>query len=667
MFGEGYDFPKLKIAALHAPHRSLVPTLQFIGRFARTNDEATGPATLVTPVNRLKDASIKLFKEGVDIAELIDEVAQSEIAEAEADREVLDLLKPKKQLDSDYESVTPLLLELYAHAQIFECGSQPNFNLFSATIGRGLRIAKQWLSDDELVTLILTVDTSPPNWATSDALVNIRHGAFLLAFNQATNLCYIGSTRRTEKIYWNLMQSICPDNFRQISFERTRQALAGLAALKFYNVGLKNTAINSQAESYRVMTGPAADRAITAGDARAYSQGHFYGSGTNDGSERETIGASSSSRIWSNKRLTVAEYLAWISVLNNRLNGDGAIAKTKLDIIQHSRTLTALPEKIIAAGWHKQAYRSVPRVRFRNRNSDSWELAQITDLDLGNFSTSDDRSMMEFDVIHEVFSSKLKYSLSGGALIQGSGQNQVEVLSSHDDWEELSSWLTSHSPVFYSADKSSFQGVNLTAPPSNTISELLEEDTIPLSWENCAIDIEFDETKSDGKLTVHKSLERFISSKPNVVALIYDHRSGEAADFITVLLNNDSSVKIQLYHCKAAGGAPSGGRVGDIYEVAGQMLKSVAYCDSEVLLQHIRHRINPSRQSQPSHFIIGDIETTENTINSAPPTGLSFEIFGVQPGVSLTALDEHLTDLMAFGIDYVKRGGAATSAWIISP
>ena len=27
MFGEGYDFLKLKIAAPHAPHRSLVPTL----------------------------------------------------------------------------------------------------------------------------------------------------------------------------------------------------------------------------------------------------------------------------------------------------------------------------------------------------------------------------------------------------------------------------------------------------------------------------------------------------------------------------------------------------------------------------------------------------------------------------------------------------------------
>jgi hypothetical protein len=56
-------------------------------------------------------------------------------------------------------------------------------------------------------------------------------------------------------------------------------------------LGLKNTAINTQAESYRVLTGPRAERAVTAGDARSFVQGHFFGSGS-DGQERETIGAS---------------------------------------------------------------------------------------------------------------------------------------------------------------------------------------------------------------------------------------------------------------------------------------------------------------------------------------------------------------------------------------
>ena len=46
MLGEGYDFPNLKIAAIHSPHKSLASTLQVIGRFARTNATNVGVAKL---------------------------------------------------------------------------------------------------------------------------------------------------------------------------------------------------------------------------------------------------------------------------------------------------------------------------------------------------------------------------------------------------------------------------------------------------------------------------------------------------------------------------------------------------------------------------------------------------------------------------------------------
>lgn len=666
MFGEGYDFPKLKIAALHAPHRSLVPTLQFIGRFARTNDSATGDATLVAPLSRLKEASVKLFKEGVDIADMIDEVARAQIAEAEADRNVLDLLKIRKQADSDYESVTPLLLELYAHAQIFECQAEPNFSLFEETIGRKLKIAKQWTSDDGLVTLLLTVDTSPPNWATSDVLVNVRHDAFLLAYNRASGLCYIGSTRRTARIYQDLIQTVLPDRHRPISYERTRRALSGLNSLRFYNVGLRNTAINSQAESYRVMTGPAAERAITAGDARAYSQGHFFGSGVGADDVRQTIGASSSSRIWSNQRLTVAEYIEWITELNGRLGGGGGISVSQLDIIQHARTLHRLPGHVIAAGWHKQAYRSAPRIRWRAAPAAPWTTGVITDLELGNFTVDAAHTAMTFDIVSDTFSERFCFNLGGGALFIKVGPSDVEIVAGYDEWTDLASWLSSHPPVFYAADKSSFIGVNLIAAAVNAVAQLRDGDAQALTWENCRIDKEFGAVEPDGRLSVHQWLESYLLASANHVAIIYDHRSGEAADYITLEQLQGGSIVVRLYHCKAAGGAPSGGRVGDVYEVSGQMLKSIAFCDASVLAQHIEHRVNGGRHRNPSRFVVGDLNTVKQLLENAPPTGLSFEIFGVQPGISMAAVDAHLADLMVYGLDYVQRGGAAKAQWLTS-
>ena len=51
MFGEGFDFPNLKIAAVHAPHKSLASTLQFVGRFARTNAANIGKAKFIAAEN----------------------------------------------------------------------------------------------------------------------------------------------------------------------------------------------------------------------------------------------------------------------------------------------------------------------------------------------------------------------------------------------------------------------------------------------------------------------------------------------------------------------------------------------------------------------------------------------------------------------------------------
>ena len=50
MLGEGYDLPQLKIAAIHDERQSLAVTLQFIGRFTRTNDIKLGKASFITNI-----------------------------------------------------------------------------------------------------------------------------------------------------------------------------------------------------------------------------------------------------------------------------------------------------------------------------------------------------------------------------------------------------------------------------------------------------------------------------------------------------------------------------------------------------------------------------------------------------------------------------------------
>lgn len=329
--------------------------------------------------------------------------------------------------------------------------------------------------------------------------------------------------------------------------------------MRFYAVGLRNTAVNSQAESYRMLTGPRAERAVTPGDGRAYVQGHYFGSGLEDG-ERETIGASSNSRIWSNQRLSVSQYLEWISKLNNRLNGDETLAESQLDLVQHSRTLRRIPDVVIGGSWSRNAYKQAHRL---------------------------------------------------------------------------------------------------------ASNRLLDEDVENPGWDGCEIGREFDADNPE-RMTVHRHLELWIRAKENLEVLVYDHRTGEAAEYIAVTREEDDRVLVSLYHCKGAGGEPNGARVDDVYEVTCQLLKSVVYCESRVLVEHVEHRINERRHRRPSVFKVGNLAMLQEILLNRSADKVSFAIYGVQPGISKGQIDAHLADLMAFSIDYVKRGGAAVGKWLVN-
>lgn len=674
MFGEGYDFPKLKVAALHAPHRSLVPTIQFIGRFARV-DQATGQATLIAPLPRVLEAPSALLKEGVDLASMIDAAAQAEVAGDVAELEMVERLRLRRVAESNYDAVSPLAIELYAHVCVFRCTTPPIFAQIKEILGRDLRVVKQWASDDGALTLVLTSDENPPNFATSDVLVNIRHDAFLLLYFADSQLCYIGSTRRTEKIYLGLMDMVCPQSYRSLSYEETSRARAGLEGVRFFNVGLKNTTFNSQSETYRTLTGPAAERAVTAGDSRAYAQGHFFGSGSSGG-EKETIGASSSSRIWSNQRLSIAEFYQWVARLDGRLAGNAPFSETRLDVIRSATTLQRLPDLVIAGTWPRSGFKTNPRIRIRRPEDQRPLYSRLTEWDLADFDCRPLEDQLLFSIHSEEASANMRFSPQGRMVSLLDQNVGLEIESASDLWMPLADWLSEHPPMFYASDKSTFEGLNLMLAPQLQAVSLTKDDTQVIGWDECEIRVEFvidnDTEKAreqraelQGKRTVQEHLEQYLLGLPNVVALFYDHRPGEAADYIAVTVEANGNVDISLYHCKGAGGDPSGGRVDDVYEVAGQLVKSVFYCDVSVLLAHMADRMG-QRFKSPSKFVVGDLQTLKDRLDATRATQLGFTVVGVQPGISNAEIDAHLADLMSFGISYAMQGGATRAYWLVS-
>lgn len=674
MFGEGYDFPKLKVAALHAPHKSLVPTIQFIGRFARI-DNATGRPTLIAPAFRVREATATLLREGVDLAQMIDDAALAEIQGAVEAQEFIESLPVRRMTESDYESVSALSFNLYAHVRGFHCSRRPDFDLLGEKVGRVLRIVKQWGTPDGNLSLVLTADEAPPNWSTSNTLTDIRHEAFLLMYFPESSYCFIGSTLRTEKLYLTIMDIVCRAGSRGLSYEETSRARAGLEGMRFFAVGLQNTTFNSQVETYRTLTGPQAERAVTAGDSRAYAQGHYFGSGMN-GQVRETIGASSSSRIWSNQRLSVPDFFAWVQTLHGRIVGDAAFSQTHLDLVRTTTTLQELPEAVMAANWSRQGLTRNPRIHFRTTQEQELQTSRLVEWDIQDFECDPQAGHLDFSIVHAEGQIRMRLSLEGGQLIRCLEPDATMTIeSSQDGWMPLADWLSEYPPIFYATDKSSFEGLNKIAAPLLRSLALAPGDAESIDWTGCAIEVEFlpnnqeprtlaRRAELNGQATVQEHLEQYLLTLPDLRCLYYDHRSGEAADYICVTVNAAHEVNVTLYHCKGAGGPANGGRVGDVYEVAGQLVKSAYFCNVATLLHHMEDRMH-RRHTSPSYFVSGDRDETYELLRSTPATALTFTVVGVQPGIRRTMVDERMSDLMAFCIGYARQG-SAKAYWLVS-
>lgn len=90
MFGEGFDLPALKVAALHDIHKSLAVTLQFIGRFTRP-DPRIGDATVVANIAdpRVEASLSALYAESPDWSRLIASLSEGAVGRAAAQAAVL--------------------------------------------------------------------------------------------------------------------------------------------------------------------------------------------------------------------------------------------------------------------------------------------------------------------------------------------------------------------------------------------------------------------------------------------------------------------------------------------------------------------------------------------------------------------------------------------------
>lgn len=648
MLGEGFDLPNLKIAAIHKPHKSLAITLQFVGRFARTNAPDIGPAKFIAAPSDIRIEAERLFKEGAIWQEIIIGLGDDRIAREVTLRKQLATFQRMPIEEEVTHDLSLYSLRPYHHVKILRLNGALNLDA-NVILPSPFEVIHREVSQDLGVSIFLTVERRIPRWSDSERFARVEYDLFIVYHDVTHNLLFIAASRRLEPLYSDIASQFCPDGTRRLSLNHLNRALRPFPGLAFYNVGMRNRVQTSNTESYRIMTGSSADRAIGPTDGRLFFQGHCFG-GTSDADNTVTIGISSGSKIWSNRYSQVPEFLDWCRGLAVQLANDGEFRTfSGLDHLPVAREIDRLPAVAIAAEWNAESFQDTPIIQFRGEGGETLE-TNLVSCELIPDRNEPGAHSVGIELRGERLEFRFDLLVSGE--IQGVGDREPSVLLHDEEWS-LSKYVEAFPLTIYLSDLSSISGSELS--PANYVTELAVDRVDVTDWAGLGVDIctEVGQKTSQG-ISIHDYTRARLLASPAQV-IFYDHDPGEIADFLSIEDKGDS-VDFMFLHCKASHERLPGSRVNDAYDIAGQVVKGTRWVQVfDPLIEHCQRR-NAGRLV--SRFVRGDLAVLGNLVQKGRMNSSRWVIVLVQPGLSFGALTAAVQPVLASAADYVRAVGA---------
>ncbi len=654
MFGEGFDLPQLKIAAIHSPHKSLSVTLQFIGRFARTSGANLGIAKFIAVPEEIQTETQILYEEGAVWRDLVPNLADTRVA---AEREVREQLSTfsRPTLNTSVESDLDLgIITPWYHCKIFKVSGPVNLDQ-DIEVRANESLARRFHSIDLSCAVFVVCKTTKPRWLETPTLQDVEYSLCVVYFDEKRGLLFINSTEKTEDFYSQVAEHLTIGVFCGIPTARISRALRLLTTPSFYSVGLKNRMLGNDVESYRILSGSKVDGAVSNLDAQLFDRGHLFGGGES-AEGKVTLGISTLSKVWSNRSGFVPEFVTWCRALADNLENSAPIVTgSRIDLLAVGEEVASFPAPPIGASWHESVYKHHPILVDKVHGASRRDLLSLELRCVTAECTATEAvvELLGFDAPIRV-----QFSLQA--------QRQYRIVSSPCDIAvlvgknegTLDEYLNSVGIHLYLADFSRLFGrewfrSNLTLSP-------LSKDCVQCrDWIKSGVDIGREFGTSMKGTSIHDFLDgELIGSLADVV--IYDHRPGEVADFV-VLYRQGTVIRCELIHCKGAGGDKPGSRVGDAYEVAGQIVKCVGWARSPSGLSGQMTR----RLATGSKLRKGDLALLEELLSDAERMTFECRIILVQPGISFKGITDEVSHVLAGAYEYVVgTTGLPPSLWL---
>lgn len=677
VLGEGFDYPRLKIAVYHRKHQSLGPTLQFAGRVSRTAPDL-GPAELLAvPGQDVAAETRQLYESDSDWSRLLAGLADTAVEDERTRRQFLDSLGDLREQSLVPEPLSPAALRPAKDVQVFRITADDaaTVDLGTARLGRLTgEVIMDRLTSDRRMRVVVTSKGRRPLWVTSEALDNEEYELYVIVKDAREPLLFVHSpSDAAARVFVEAL------GFADFTPEETgwiARLLNGLDVISYFSVGMRATRLpGGTLATYRTLAGTSVGTAVSATDSIAYAAGHLILQARNpfgDGTPSAAVGVSMGrAKVWNAGRTDLNGFYRWCNEVGRlgRTATGGTLQAPRLGL-RIPQTLREFPRNPLAVQVDSRSLVTGATVELGARRIPLVEVELTPEWQDPTTILITGRAGDDIVLCAALDTSGTLRPLSDdpGLLCYLEGAHVGIPLQ--DALEQRSS-LT----VYY-ADASSSAGTRLYTPPTAHLAfppELL----IKAAWTNVDIRRE-SQPGRDGKQNVQEGMAAWhtnaATGNPRAWVL-NDNGAGEIADLIVVHLPEAwldekgavvtpladlpaGSVRVTLCHCKWAGSDDPRRDLGDLDQVVGQAHRSVRWLANprafwETLAE---------RASSRTKVVAGDPTEVQSLLRhlAANTPGTEFSIQIAQPGLDIAQVAgwEAGETLLSFLVDAAGTVGA---------
>ena len=646
MLGEGFDFPNLKIAAIHAPHKSLASTLQFIGRFARTNAKDIGKAKFIAA----NDEELEIENNHLYASDAVWQEMIINMSEGKNQKELADRKYFKSYVstccNSEEDRVSLQSITVNCHDRIYRV---KDFD-FNADFPESFNVANRvYRSLDDNTIVAIGMDYVAPLWMSGDNKINKEYYLYILHFQKSLGLLHIYSQSHTEAIYDEIVSTFCSE-YEKIPKSEMNRVLGNLSNFEIFNSGMVNR-FNESGEAYRIMAGSDVSDAIDPSTGKMYSAGHVFCKATGQTSEGQasvTIGYSSASKVWSSAYKNLPDYIQWVDEIGRKITNSTIKVKTNTnyDFIPIAEKLESYPENIFFGDFSDRTYSSPPIVKSRSTSSFSKRLIDFT-IKIEKVEKEKVTFLLEADDISESYTCDLlgNYIANLGDLYTHIGTVECPI----------SNYLNDNPISFKTYDDALISGFEIYRGFPEDALVFDQSKIEAIDWDEYGTDtsVEFTANASSGTVSIQDTLRNILQNDSNNKYILYDHGSGEMADYIAIQ-EDENRLIIRLYHVKKHSSTGFNSSMEDIYEVAGQAVKSIIWLTTK---GKFIDKISSRHSAGHCQLLNGNYKDFIKELRATTKQITGYVVI-VQPALSKSVpMPDKIQEVLAAASSYISRAG----------